>query len=214
MGLEAIKLVDNLHLGGYWPVGDQATRSRRPPPRLGVETERGYWEENLPRELSMGDQGSRQLTPHPSPPRLDTEQLGTLDNALTGTLAYALGDAPGNQPDAPTLVPSPTPVPHLGPAGHARGVGRSNSGNKEEEALMLGGTNYDSRMNRDAPEFRHLPASRTWDTDEVLALQLDRARPPHQNLIVIGYFCPDMAGEDEPGQMEDTPLATTKEKTQ
>ena len=79
---------------------------------------------------------------------------------------------------------------------------------------MLGGTNYDSRMNRDAPEFRHLPASRTWDTDEVLALQLDRARPPHKNLIVISYFCPDMAGEDEPGQMEDTPLVTTKEKTQ
>ena len=127
VGLEAIKLIDNLHLGGYWPVGDQATRSRRPPPRLGVEEERGYWEDNLPRELSMGDQGSRQLTPHPSPPRPDTEQLGTLDDALTGPLAYALGgtlddaltgplayalgDAPGNQPDASTPVPSTTPVP-------------------------------------------------------------------------------------------------------
>ena len=54
----------------------------------------------------------------------------------------------------------------------------------------------------------HLPASRTWDTDEVLALQLDRARPPHQNLICISYFCPDMAGEDEPGQMEETPLVS------
>ena len=102
MGLEAIKLIDNLHLGGYWPVGEQATRSRRPPPRLGVEEERGYWEDYLPRELSMGDQGSRQLTPHPSPPRPDTEQLDTLDDALTGPLAYALGDAPGNQPDAST----------------------------------------------------------------------------------------------------------------
>ena len=156
MGLEAIQLVDNLHLGGYWPVGEGATRSRRPPPRLGVETERGYWEENLPRELSMGDQGSRQLTPHPSPPRPDTEQSGPLDDALAGPLAYALEDAPGNQ--------------------------------------------------LDAPEFHHLPASRTWDTDEVLALQLDRARPPRQNLICIGHFCPDMAGEDEPAQMEETPL--------
>ena len=214
MGLEAIKLVDNLHLGGYWPVGEQATRSRRPPPRLGVETERGYWEENLPREISMGDQGSRQLTPHPSPPRPDTEQLGPLDNALTGPLSYALGDAPGNQPDAPPLVPSPTPVPHLGPAGHARGVGRPDSGNKEGEEVSLNGTNYDSRMNHDAPEFRHLPASRTWDTDEILAMQLDRARPPRLNLICISHFCPDMAGEDEPGKMEDTPLVTTKEKTQ
>ena len=171
-----------------------------------MEEERGYWEDYLPRELSMGDQGSRQLTPHPSPPRPDTEQLDTLDDALTGLLGYALGDAPRNQADASTPVPSPTPVPHLGPAGHARGVGRPNPGNQEEEALMLGGTNYDSRMNRDAPEFRHLPASRTWDTDEIIALQLDRARPPHENLIVIGHFCPDMAGEDEPSQMEDAPL--------
>ena len=115
-----------------------------------MENERGYWEENLPRELSMGDQGSRQLTPHPSPPRPDTDQ--------SGPLADALEDAPGNQ--------------------------------------------------FDAPEFHHLPASRTWDTDEVLALQLDRARPPRQNLICIGYFCPDMAGEDEPAQMEETPLVT------
>ena len=60
---------------------------------------------------------------------------------------------------------------------------------------------------RDAPEFRHLPASRTWDTDEVLALQLDRTRPPHQNLICISYFCPDMAREDEPTQMEESRLA-------
>ena len=60
----------------------------------------------------------------------------------------------------------------------------------------------------DAPEFHHLPASRTWDTDEVLALQLDRARPPRQNLICISYFCPDMAGEDEPAQMEETPLVS------
>ena len=78
---------------------------------------------------------------------------------------------------------------------------------------MLGDTNCDSRMDRDAPEFRHLPASRTWDTDEVLALQLDRARPPRQNLICIGYLCPDMAGEDEPAQMEETWLATDYNKT-
>ena len=115
-----------------------------------MENERGYWEENLPRELSMGDQGSRQLTPQPSPPGSRTDQSGSLDGALD--------DAPGN---------------------------------------LL-----------DAPEFMHLPASRTWDTDEILALQLDRARPPRQNLICISHFCPDMAGEDEPAQMEETPLVT------
>ena len=98
----------------------------------------------------MGDQGSRQLTPHPSPPRPDTEQCCPL--------ADALENATGNLSDA--------------------------------------------------PEFHHLPASRTWDTDEVLALQLDRARPPRQNLICINYFCPDLAGEDEPHQMEETRLAT------
>ena len=141
-----------------------------------------------------------------SPTSRTWEQLDTHDDALTGPLSHAHGDAPGNQPNASTPVPSPTPVPHLGPAGHARGVGRPNPGNQEEEALMLDGTNYDSRMNHDAPEFRHLPASRTWDTDEIIALQLDRARPPRENLIVIDHFCPDMAGEDEPSQMEDAPL--------
>ena len=60
---------------------------------------------------------------------------------------------------------------------------------------------------------RPLVRPKTTTTDTRL-VQLDRARPPHKNLIVIGYFCPDMAGEDEPGQMEDTPLVTTKEKTQ
>ena len=122
-----------------------------------MENERGYWEEYLPRELSMGDQGSRQLTPHPSPPRPETDQSGSLDATLE--------DAPGDD--------------QSGALDNAR---------------------------EDAPEFRHLPAARAWDTDEVLALQLDRARPPRQNLICIGYFCPDMAGEDEPAQMEETPL--------
>ena len=118
-----------------------------------MENERGYWEENLPRELSMGDQGSRQLTPHPSPPGPGTDQSGSLDSP-----GGALDDAPEN--------------------------------------LF------------DAPEFQHLPASRTWDTNEIVALQLDRAQPPRCNLICIHHFCPDMAGEDEPTQMEETPLVT------
>ena len=113
-----------------------------------MENERGYWEENLPRELSMGDQGSRQLTPQPSPPGPGTDQSGSLGGAID--------DAPEN--------------------------------------LF------------DAPEFQHLPASRTWDTDEILALQLDRAQPPRRNLICINYFNPDMAGEDEPTQMEESRL--------
>ena len=113
-----------------------------------MENERGYWEENLPRELSMGDQGSRQLTPQPSPPGPGTDQSGSLGGALD--------DAPENL--------------------------------------------------YDAPEFQHLPASRTWDTDEILALQLDRAQPQRRNLICINYFSPDMAGEDEPTQMEESRL--------
>ena len=59
--------MDTLHLGDYWPVREGEERRRRPPSRLGVEQERGFWEERLPRELSMGDPGSRQLTPQPSP---------------------------------------------------------------------------------------------------------------------------------------------------
>ena len=72
--LEGIRLMDTLHLGGYWPVQEGAERRRRPPPKLGVEQERGFWEERLPRELSMGDPGSRQLTPQPSPPALQLDR--------------------------------------------------------------------------------------------------------------------------------------------
>ena len=66
--------MDTLHLGGYWPVQEGAERRRRPPPKLGMEQERGFWEERLPRELSMGDPGSRQLTPQPSPPALQLDR--------------------------------------------------------------------------------------------------------------------------------------------
>ena len=143
--------MDTLHLGDYWPVQEGAARRRRPPPRLGVENERGYWEENLPRELSMGDPGSRQLTPHPSLPALGIDQFGSFD-------------APDDGHD-------------------------------------------------DAPEHQHLPASRSWDTDEIDALQLDRSRPPRCNLVCIHHFCPDLAGEDEPDQMEETRLGTDYKET-
>ena len=133
--------MDTLHLGDYWPVQEGAARRRRPPPRLGVEQERGFWEERLPRELSMGDPGSRQLTPHPSPPALKLDQF---NQSL----------------DAPD----------------------------------------------DAPEYQHLPASRSWDSNEIDALQLDRSRPPRCNLVCFHHFWPDLAGEDEPDQMEDIRL--------
>ena len=140
--------MDTLHLGDYWPVQEGAARRRRPPPRLGVEQEeqeRGYWEERLPKELSMGDPGSRQLTPHPSPPALTLDQF---DQSLD-----ALDDGPD-----------------------------------------------------DAPEYQHLPASRSWDSNEIDALQLDRSRPPRCNLVCFHHFCPDLAGEDEPDQMEESRL--------
>ena len=111
-----------------------------------MENERGYWEENLPRELSMGDPGSRQLAPHPSPPSLRIDQFD-----------------------------------QFGPP--------------------------------EAPEFQHLPASRSWDTNEINAMQLDRSKPPRCNLVCIHHFCPDLAGEDEPDQMEETRLATVYKRT-
>ena len=74
---EGARLLDTLHLGGYWPVEEGVDRRRKPPARLGVEQERGFWEERLPRELSMGDPGSRQHTPQvspqPSPPALQPD---------------------------------------------------------------------------------------------------------------------------------------------
>ena len=57
--LEGVRLMDTLHIGAYWPVREGEDRRRRPPSRLGVEQERGFWEERLPREPSMGDPGSR-----------------------------------------------------------------------------------------------------------------------------------------------------------
>ena len=108
-------------------------RWRKPPARLGVEQERGFWEEHLPRELSMGDPGSRQHTPQVSP-----------------------------QPSPP--------------------------------ALQL---DY---------EHQQLPASRSWDDDEIGALQLDMTKPPRCNLICLHHFCPDWAGEEEPDQMQESQL--------
>ena len=134
--MEGIRLVDSLHLGDYWPVKEGAKRSSRPPPRLGVEQERGYWEENLPRELSIGDPSSRQLTPQPSP-----------------------------QPRPPA-------------------------------ALQL-----DRSTDSTAHMYEQLPASRSWDTNEVSALWLDLSKAPRSNLICFQHFCPDLAGEEEPDQM-------------
>ena len=132
--------MDTLHLGGYWPVQEGAERRRRPPPRLGVEQERGFWEERLPRELSMGDPGSRQLTLQPSPQ----------------------SSPPALHHDQSTNV-----------------------------------TNY---------EYQQLPASRSWDSNEIDALQLDMTKPPRCNLICFHHFCPDWAGEEEPDQMEEIRL--------
>ena len=59
-----------------------------------MEQERGFWEERLPRELSMGEPGSRQLTPQPSPqPSPPAAHLNQSDddNALTFNHPDALG---------------------------------------------------------------------------------------------------------------------------
>ena len=84
----------------------------------------------------MGDPGSRQLTPHPSPPALQLD-------------------------------------------------------------LSTDATDY---------EYQQLPASRSWDSNEIDALQLDRSRPPPCNLVCFHHFCPEWAGEEEPDQMEEVRL--------
>ena len=42
----------------------------------------------------------------------------------------------------------------------------------------------------DAPEYQHLPASRSWDSNEIDALRLDWSRPPRCNLVCMHHFCP------------------------
>ena len=49
---DKVRLLDSLHGGAYWPLQEGVGRNRRPLPHLGVELERGYWEEHLLRELS------------------------------------------------------------------------------------------------------------------------------------------------------------------
>ena len=143
--------MDTLHLGGYWPVRDGEDRRRRPPLRLGVEQERGFWEEKLPRELSMGDPGSRQLTPQPSP------------------------------------QPSP-PAPHL---------------NQSTDDLDFHYQQLPTEF-----EYQQLSASRSWDSNEIAAVQMDWSRPPSCNLVCFHHFCQDWAGEEEPDQMEEVRLGT------
>jgi hypothetical protein len=109
----------------------------------------------------MGDPGSRQLTPHPSPPALKPDLY---DQPLDASL-----DTPDQLLDA------------------------------TDNAL-------DNDALKDAPEYQHLPASRSWDQDEIDALRMDWSSPPCCNLVCIHHFCPDLAGEDEPDQMEEIRL--------
>jgi hypothetical protein len=51
-----------------------------------------------------------------------------------------------------------------------------------------------------------LPASRSWDRDEINALRMDWSSPPRCNLVCIHHFCPNLAGEDEPNQREEIRL--------
>ena len=40
-------------------------------------------------------------------------------------------------------------------------------------------------------KYEQLRASRYWDDNEVLGLQLDLYRPPRYNLVCFQHFCPD-----------------------
>ena len=108
----------------------------------------------------MGDPGSRQLTPHPSPPALKPDLY---DQPLDASL------------DTPDQLLNAT-----------------------DDAL-------DNAL-EDAPEYQHLPASRSWDQDEINAQRMDWSSPPRCNLVCIHHFCPNLAGEDEPDQMEEIRL--------
>ena len=85
-----------------------------------MEQERGFWEERLPRELSVGDPDSRQLTPQPSP-------LGL----------------------------------HL---------------------------HLDQSTDATDFEYQQLPASRSWDSNEIAALLVDWTKPPRCNLVCFHHF--------------------------
>ena len=58
-------------------------------------------------------------------------------------------------------------------------------------------------------EYDQLPASRSWDNNEVVALQLDMTKPPRCNLICFHHFCPDWAGEEEPDEMQESQFPRT-----
>ena len=96
---EGTKLLDTLHGGAYWPVQEGGGRSRRAPDRLGVQQERGYWEEHLPRELSTEEHGSRQV-------RSQEEQLSR-------ELSM---EEHGSRQVTPQVSPQPTPMTSPRPA--------------------------------------------------------------------------------------------------
>ena len=94
---EEAQLLDTLHGGAYWPVQEGAGRNRRAPDRLGVEQERGFWEERLPRELSMEEHGPRQIT----------TQGNEYEECLTREPSM---EEHGSKQNTPQVSPQPTPL--------------------------------------------------------------------------------------------------------
>ena len=45
---------------------------------------------------------------------------------------------------------------------------------------------------------------KSWDNNEINALQLDMTQPPRCNPICFHHFCPDWAREEEPDEMQES----------
>ena len=121
----------------------------------------------LEREVSTGHTKTRWRTPETTPDTSIQEEQGLPER---------------EQPRA-ALAPSPTPVLHLGPAGHAGGVGPLDTGKKEEE-ILVENANSKSRMDHREQQRR----LRQWLTPGGLV-----------NIARVKIIDPTWAGTDEPG---------------
>ena len=109
--------------------------------------------------------------------------------------------------------PTPTPQPSPQPSPPASHLNQST----DADALVFDypdalAFNYPDALASDYQQpptnyqYKQLPASRDWDSNEIAAMQVDWSRPPRCNLVCFHHFCLEWAGEEEPDQMEEVRL--------
>ena len=163
---EVVRLKDSLST-----IPDRLKRASKAPDRLEMERA-GEDSKDMEREMSTGHTEPRWRTPETTP---DT------------SIQDDQGQPEEEQPGA-ALAASPTPIPHLGPAGQARGVGLPDTGNKEEEKLMES-ANSNSRMDH----HEHQRRMGQWLTPGGLV-----------NIARVEIIDPTWAGTDEPVTLRNT----------